>query len=113
MLHPCNVQYIKNQDLNLVYSLVSPQALVNKANLYAPAAYINVLLAPAVMNKNNLQASCLSINILAKKTLQPAYFKDVTKPAAVLFCKHRAKDRDTLIEQSFICVYQQINGSAI
>ena len=30
-----------------------------------------------------------------------------------LLNKHRSKDRDTLIEQLFICIYQQINGSAI
>ena len=50
------------------------------------------------------------------KTYDQAYFKDVTNsflPAAALLCKHIAKDRNTLIEQSFICVYQQINGSAI
>ena len=33
--------------------------------------------------------------------------------AAALFPKHRIKDRDTLIEQSFLRIYQQINGSAI
>ena len=32
---------------------------------------------------------------------------------AALLPKHRAKDQDTLIEQSFICIYQQINGFAI
>ena len=75
-----------------------------------------MLLAPAVVNKDNLQASCLSIHVLTKKTYHYAYFKDVTNSflsAVALLCKHRAKDRDTLIEQSFICVYQQINGSVI
>ena len=33
--------------------------------------------------------------------------------AAALLLKHRAKDRDTLIEQSLICICQQIIGSAI
>ena len=33
--------------------------------------------------------------------------------AAALLPKHRIKDRDTLIEQSFLRIYQQINGSAI
>ena len=33
--------------------------------------------------------------------------------AAALLPKHRTKDRDTLIEQSSIRIYQQINGSAI
>ena len=33
--------------------------------------------------------------------------------AAALLLKHRIKDRDTLIELSFLCIYQQINGSAI
>ena len=33
--------------------------------------------------------------------------------AAALLPKHCTKDRDTLIEQSFICIYQQHNGSAI
>ena len=78
---------------------------------------INVLLTPAVVNKNNLHASCLSIQymFLLQKN-DHAYFKDVTNsflPAAALLCKHCAKDPDTLIEQSFNCVYQEINGSAI
>ena len=33
--------------------------------------------------------------------------------AAALLPKYRIKDRDTLIEQSFLRIYQQINGSAI
>ena len=33
--------------------------------------------------------------------------------AAALFPKYRIKDRDTLLEQSFLRIYQQINGSAI
>ena len=67
------------------------------------------ILAPAVVNKNNLHASCLSIHVLTKKAYNHAYFKNVTNsclPAAALLCKHRTKDQDTLIEQSFICVYQ-------
>jgi len=32
---------------------------------------------------------------------------------AALLPKHRAKDQDTIIKQSFICIYQQINGSAV
>ena len=52
---------------------------------------------------------------LLKNPYDQAYFKDVTNsflPAAALLC-NRAKDRVTLIEQSFICIYQLINGSAI
>ena len=66
-----------------------------------------MLLAPAVVNENNLHASCLSIHVLTAKTYDQAYFKDVINsflPAAALLCKHGAKDRDTLIEQSFTCI---------
>ena len=33
--------------------------------------------------------------------------------ATALLSKHCSKDRDSLIEQSIIYIYQQINGSAI
>ena len=75
-----------------------------------------MLLVPALVNKNNLHASFLLTHILTKNTYDHAYFKDVTNsflPAAALLSKHRARDQDTLIQQSFICDYQQINGSAI
>ena len=53
--------------------------------------------------------------MLLLKAYNYAYFKDVANlflHAAALLPKDCAKDQDTLIEQSFICIYQQINGSA-
>ena len=50
------------------------------------------------------------------KTYNYAYLKDATNlflHAAALLPKHSAKYRGTLIEQSFIHIYQQICGSAI
>ena len=76
---------------------------------------INVPLVQAVVNKDNLHTSCLSMHVLTKN-LHCAYFKDATSlflHATVLLPKYLAKDRDTLIEQSFICIDQQFNCSVI
>ena len=43
--------------------LVSPQAFVNKVNLYAPLL-IDVILVPAVVNKNDFYANFLSMHVL-------------------------------------------------
>ena len=72
------------------------------------------LLAPAVVSKNNLQTSCLSMYVLTKN-YNYAYFKGVTNLffACNYITSQALHNRDTLIEQSFIHIYKQTNGSAI
>ena len=71
-----------------------------------------MLLASAVVN---MHASCLLMHVLAKKLqFHLLYIKDVANFCMQLHYTSQAshKDQDSLIEQSFICIYQQITGFA-
>ena len=73
--------------------------------------FIDALLAPAVEKKNDLHASFLSMHVLTKNLqLRLLNVINLFLHAAALLPKHCSKDRVTPMEQSFIHIYQQING---